>query len=155
MGDVRKELLDHGLSHVGWMRPGACPGGRCRLQHEPLHYHAVLSRDIQANVVYALLIDGELMKCGKAGSRGGSLQSRMENTIAAGNQAWLFAEGRLHSNPGWTRRKLDVFKQRIPDVIRAGQEIEIYAGEFTPETFERKELELNLRYSPPWVQRPG
>jgi hypothetical protein len=79
----------------------------------------------------------------------------MENTISSGNQAWLFAEGRPISDARWMRRKLDKFKQLIPDVIAAGQEIEIYAGEFSADTFEAKERELNQLYSPPWVDRHG
>ena len=79
----------------------------------------------------------------------------MDNTISAGNQAWLFAEGRPISDAGWMHRKLDKFKQVIPDVIRTGQEIEIYAGEFAADTFEAKERELNGLYNPPWVDRHG
>jgi hypothetical protein len=154
--DVRRELTEkHGLHHVGWMRAGCCPGGRCRIVHEPKHYHAQVPQDIQSNVVYALLINGNVMKFGKAGSKGGSLRSRMENTISSGNHAWLFAEGRPISDAGWMRRKLDKFKQMIPDVIRAGQEIEIYAGEFEADAFEAKERELNGLYNPPWVDRHG
>jgi hypothetical protein len=47
------------------------------------------------------------------------------------------------------------YKQMILDVIRAGQEIEIYAGEFAADTFEAKERELNGLYNPPWVDRHG
>jgi hypothetical protein len=137
------------------MRAGCCPGGRCRLQYEPKHYHAQVPDDIQSNVVYALLIGGEVMKFGKAGSKAGSLRSRMDNTISSGNYAWLFAEGRAISDAGWMHRKLDKFKQMIPDVIRSGQEIEIYAGEFAAEAFEAKERELNGLYDPPWVGRQG
>jgi hypothetical protein len=52
-------------------------------------------------------------------------------------------------------RKLDKFKQTIADVIRPGQEIEIYAGQFAADTFEAKERELNDLYNPPWVDRHG
>ena len=79
----------------------------------------------------------------------------MENTISSGNHAWLFAEGRPISDAGWMHRKLDKFKQMIPEVIRAGQEIEIYAGEFEADAFEAKERELNGLYNPPWVDRHG
>lgn len=154
--DVRHELTEkHGLHHIGWMRTGCCPGGRCRLQHEPGHYHAQLLHDLQSHVVYALLIDGQVMKFGKAGSMAGSLRSRMDSTIASGNYAWLFAEGRPVSDARWMHRKLDKFKQLIPDVIRSGREIEIYAGEFGPDGFEAKERELNRLYRPPWVDRDG
>lgn len=150
MADLRRELEKRGLRHVGWMRAGCCPGERCRIQHQPKHYHAQIAQDIESNVVYAVLINGEVMKFGKAGSKAGSLRSRMDDTISAGNQAWLFAEGRPISDAGWMHRKLDKFKQVITDVIRTAQEIEIYAGEFAADTFEAKERELNGLYRPPW-----
>lgn len=155
MSDVRKELReDHSLRHVGWLRAGPCPG-RCSYQHEPGHYHAYIDTDIEQFVVYALIIGDQIMKFGKAGSKGGTLRDRMKNTISSGNAAWLFAEGRLNSNAGWTRRPLDKFKREIPGVIRAGQPIEVWAGAFTADTFEAKERELNAKYNPPWVDRIG
>jgi len=43
----------------------------------------------------------------------------MQNTMSAGNGAWLFVEGRPIGNAGWQHRPLDKYKQRIPAVIRA------------------------------------
>jgi hypothetical protein len=45
--------------------------------------------------------------------------------------------------------------QKIPAVIRSGQEVEVWAGAFTASTFEDKEKELNAMYNPPWVERHG
>ena len=152
--DVREELGGHGLRHVGWLRAGPCTR-RCRYRHEPGHYHAYIEPDVERFAVYALIIGEQIMKCGKAGSQSRSLRDRMKGTISSGNEAWLFAEGRPVSEAGWQHRKLDKFKQEIPAVIRAQQEIEVWAGAFTESTFEAKERELNRTYTPPWVDRDG
>lgn len=152
LSGVRKELSNHGLQHVGWLRPGPCTD-RCRYRHESGHYHAYIEPDIERFAVYALLIGEQVMKFGKAGSGNSTLRGRMKGTISSGNEAWLFAEGRPVNAAGWQRRKLDKFKQEIPAVIRRKQEIEVWAGAFTESTFEAKERELNEKYCPPWVDR--
>jgi hypothetical protein len=152
--DVRKELSGHGLSHVGWLRAGPCTG-RCRYRHEPGHYHAYIEPDIERFAVYAFIIGDQIVKFGKAGSQNSTLRDRMKGTVGSGNEAWLFAEGRPVSDAGWQHRKLDKFKQEIPAVIRAQQEIEVWAGAFSASTFEDKERELNRTYNPPWVDRDG
>jgi hypothetical protein len=103
----------------------------------------------------ALIIGNQIMKFGKAGSKGSTLGDRMRGTASSGNEAWLFAEGRPIGNAGWQRRKLDKFKREIPSVIRAQLEIEVWAGAFTATTFEDKERELNATFNPPWVDRKG
>ncbi len=158
MGDVRKELREvHGLDHVGWIRAGACPGGRCRAKHEPGHYHAYIERDIEKFAVYALIIGDQIMMVGKAGSGSGNstLAHRMQGIASCGNELWLFDEGRPVSPFDWNVRGRDIFKQVITAVIRSRQEIEVYAGAFTASTFEQKKRELNVKYNPPWVQRHG
>lgn len=155
MSDVRKDLGDHGLHHVGVMRAGGPCTGRCRYRHEVGHYHAYIDSDLEEFVVYALIVDDEVIKFGKAGSKVGTLRDRMQNTISAGNGAWLFDEGRPIGDAGWQHRPLDKGKQNFPAVIRSGQEVEVWAGAFTASTFEDKERELNAKYTPPWVDRNG
>jgi hypothetical protein len=46
----------------------------------------------------------------------------------------------------------DPFKQHAPAAILANQEIELWAREFTIDTFEAKEAELNSRYRPEWTK---
>jgi hypothetical protein len=151
--DIREELRNAGFRHIGVMRAGGPCTDRCRYRRDVGHYHAHIDSDIERFVVYGLVIGDQIVKFGKAGSKGGTLRSRMQNTISSGNQAWLFAEGRPISDAGWQHRKLDKFKQVIPAVIRARQEIEVWAGAFAESAFEDKERELNRRYQPPWVDR--
>jgi hypothetical protein len=155
MVDVRNELRKEGLDHVGWIQAGDCNTPRCRHRHEPGHVHAYIQPDIEKCIVYAFIIGDQVVKVGKAGSKNSTLAKRMKEEASCGNDAWLFAEGRPLTDAAWQHRKLDKFKQVMPDVIRSGQKIEAWAGGFTAATFEDKERELNRRYTPAWVDREG
>jgi hypothetical protein len=156
MSDLRNDLKDHGLQHVGWIRAGGpCTRG-CRLKHEPGHLHAYIDPDLKAFVVFALLIDDQVMKFGTAGSKKSTLRDRVRGVANCGNEVWLFEEGRPVGDAGWQHSPTwDKFKQAISAVIRSGKTIEVWAGAFTALTFDLEKRELNAKYSPPWVDRLG
>src|SRR6185295_5974719 len=76
--------------------------------------------------VYLMVVDGELKKAGTTGRQASTLAQRMANSFACIRQ---ILEGRPQGVPvaGWWSRPFDPFKTHVPEVIRAGKTIELWA----------------------------
>ena len=102
-------------------------------------------------VVYIMVVNHEFEKAGTTGRKGSVFEGRMHSTFSALRQ--VISGARPDRPPAlWRSRKLDPFKQHAPAAIAAGHEIELWAQEFTIDTFEAKETELNDRYRGEWTK---
>ena len=129
--DGQKELQALRFMQVGAMRSAYSPRG-CR---------AELHRKIDGFVVYALVVGDQIVKFGKTSTgitkRIGGHASALDGVMRRGKPI------------------NDPFKRLAPAVLKADQAIEVWARESTAGAYASEELELNLRYQPAWVGRPG
>lgn len=127
-----KDLETLGFIRVGAIKPDESLNG-C---------YADLAYDFSGHAVYALVVGGRIVKFGRTKK---SVKERIHGHASA-------LRGIMKDPKG---HPLDPFKRMAPKVIRAGQEIEVWAKKSSASTYEADELQLNLKYEPEWVGRPG
>jgi hypothetical protein len=133
--DVRQELQGLGFIHAGAIRP-VDSGTNCE---------AVFAPEFPArarHVVFALVADDQIKKFGQT-SKG--IKARIGGHASALRKIMEDPAG----------RRLDPFKRLAPKVMEANQEIDVWARESTAATCAAERRELNLKYRPEWVARPG
>jgi hypothetical protein len=140
MNISREELEAAGFRRAGTVFPDA--GTILRVQ---------IDWPVTGFVVYIMVVNHEFKKAGTTGRKGSTFEARMRSTFSALRQV---ISGPLPGRPpaGWRSRRLDPFKQHAPAAILAGLKVELWAQEFTINTFEVKETELNNRYRGEWTK---
>lgn len=82
----------------------------------------------------------------------------MHQNVSTINGVIRLADGQGVRDAGWHHRPFDAFKRLAPDVIRAQQEIEIWAIVSTASEYKNLERELNAKYDTTrrgWATRLG
>ncbi len=111
-----------------------------------------IDRDLPGFVVSAMVVNREVKKFGTTGRKNSSFARRMHSTFHALRQV---IGGPVPGRPPahWRSRQLDPFKEHAPEVILAGQQIELWTTECPSfEVMMARETELNGRYVPEWTK---
>jgi hypothetical protein len=80
--------------------------------------------DATGFVVYAQVVKDVVKKFGITSP---TLSARAGQNVSTINKVLALLDGRIPRTARWHHRRFDVFKQRAPLVIRAGEEIELWA----------------------------
>jgi hypothetical protein len=140
---IRDELLAARFRQAGAIRPNTVGG--CDYSITP---------DVIGCVVYAHVV-GEIVK--KFGTTCPSLRGRVSQNASTINQMIALQEGRAR-DAAWHHRPFDAFKRLAPEVIKAGQTIEVWAFESTDAEYKTTERQLNAQYNTianGWATRLG
>ena len=130
----QKELEDLNFSRAGAI--SSEDSGRSCHEH--------INPDVTGCVVYAHVV-GDQVK--KFGSTVASLRDRMAQNACTIRKIIELQDGRCTRDAKWHHAKWDKFKQQAPAVIRAGQEIAVWAIRMpTIGHCGNLEEELNRRY---------
>ena len=126
-----EELLAAGFRRAGTVYPDVTK--KLRVQ---------IDWDVRGFVVYIMVVNQEFEKAGTTGRKNSTFKGRMHSTFSALRRR-MITGGSPTDDP---------FKTHAPAVIEANQEIELWAQQFTIDTFEAKETELNNKYQPEWTK---
>ncbi len=130
MVDERDGLRACGFDRVGAIRP-ILSGRSCE---------TLIVSDILGEALFAFVVDGRVAFIGST-ARG---LGRRVRGAAGALKAQL-------ENP--ERPTKDPFQREAPDVIRNGQEIEVWGKASTPNALLVERDELNVRFTPLWLGR--
>ena len=131
--DIRNELTTLGFERAGAMLP--VDGGKaCK---------ATVEREVIGFVVYAHVVGNEIKKFGTTKA---PLRNRVGQNASTITQVIALWEGRATRNARWHHRPLDSFKRKAPEVIRAGQTIEVWALQSSEKEYRSLERELNAKF---------
>jgi hypothetical protein len=131
MNISKEELEAAGFRRAGTVYPD--PAKVVRVQ---------IDWDVQGFVVYIMVVNNEVKKVGSTGRKHSAFKGRMHSTFSALRTV-------MQAGPPYLG---DPFKQHAPATILSNQEIELWAQEFTADTFQAKETELNNKYQPEWTK---
>jgi len=131
MNISREELQEAGFRRAGTVYPDATKKVRVKIDW-----------DVRGFVVYIMVVNHEFKKAGTTGRNNSRFKERMHSTFSALRRVIIGGPPYLG----------DPFKQHAPAAILANQETELWAQEFTIDTFEAKETELNNKYQPEWTK---
>lgn len=138
--DAKTELEALGFQRVGAISP-TDSGSRCR---------ADLQTDVMGFIVYAHVVGNHITKFGITTP---TLRARVGQNVSTINAVLALADGRAVRDARWHHRPFDAFKRLAPEVIRANQEIELWAIQCdSRESMMAKEAELNTKYRPEWTK---
>ena len=102
-----------------------------------------ITRDAHGFVVYIMVVNSEFMKAGKTET---PLRTRMNSTFNS-------LKNKMGKRADHPRYQEKTFKEHAQAAIRAQQEIELWAKEFSSyETMMAKEKELNDKYQGLWTK---
>ena len=131
--DARTALARLGFERAGMLSP--LEGGTaCK---------AIMEREITGCVVYAHVVGNEIKKFGITKA---PLRQRVGQNASTITQVIALWENRASSDARWHHRPFDSFKLKAPEVIRAGQTIEVWALQSSEEAYRLLERELNARF---------
>jgi len=125
--DVRKELQALGYVHAGAIRP-IDSGNSCKPD---------FNLEVPGYVVFAFVVADRIRFIGTTGK---GLKKRVGAAASA-------LKG-IMENP--TGHPLDNFKRFAPAVIKANQEIEVWARESSASEYQTEKQDLSLKYKPDW-----
>lgn len=139
----KEELFAAGFKHAGTVVPD--PVSILRINWHP---------DVPSgNVVYLMIVKGEVKKAGKAeDTRASTFKARMHGEFGAVRQV---IAGPIPGRPlpQWRLRPLDPFKKYAPRAILEGHEIEWWAKSLpTRQSMLDEEIGLNEKYRGEWTK---